>query len=91
MRQAFHELVIATRGRGLVEITGAVEQWITANHFRDGLLTLHLRQHAFYLCAIHVDFRLDPLQLPEIQIHLRFVEPEPKAVIRNGKLIWIQL
>ena len=43
MIQAFHELVIATRGRGLVEFTDEVENWIAENHFRDGLLTLHLR------------------------------------------------
>ena len=43
MRQSFHELVIATRGRGLIEFTEAVEKWITDNQFRDGLLTLHLR------------------------------------------------
>lgn len=43
MRQSFHELVIATRRRGLVEFTGEVEKWIATNHFRDGLLTLHLR------------------------------------------------
>jgi len=42
-RQSFHELVLATRGRGLIEFTDAVEQWIAGNHFRDGLLTLHLR------------------------------------------------
>jgi hypothetical protein len=43
MRQSFHELVIATRGRGLVEFTGVVAQWIAENNFRDGLVTLHLR------------------------------------------------
>ena len=42
-RQAFHELTIATCGRGLVEFTDAVEQWIAENKFRDGLITLHLR------------------------------------------------
>jgi len=42
-RQSFHELVIPTRGRGLVEFTAAVEKWITENKFRDGLITLHLR------------------------------------------------
>ncbi len=42
-RQAFHELNLPTRGRGLVEFTGAVEQWIRQNDFRDGLVTLHLR------------------------------------------------
>ena len=43
MRQASHELVVATRGRGLVEITRGVEQWISQNKFREGLLTAHLR------------------------------------------------
>ena|SRR5215831_17842260 len=43
MRQSFHELVIPTRSRGLIEFTDAVEQWIADNQFRDGLLTLHLR------------------------------------------------
>jgi len=43
MRQQFHELLIPTRGRGLVDFTTAVEEWIVENEFRDGLLTLHLR------------------------------------------------
>jgi secondary thiamine-phosphate synthase enzyme len=43
LRQAFHELTIATRGRGLREFTDDVAHWITENRFRDGLLTLHLR------------------------------------------------
>ena len=43
MNQGFHELTISTRRRGLVEFTDEVERWIAENHFRDGLLTLHLR------------------------------------------------
>lgn len=43
LRQSFHELVIATCGRGLVEFTAVVEKWIAENKFRNGLLTLHLR------------------------------------------------
>src|SRR5436190_931680 len=42
-RQSFHELVIATRSRGLTDFTDEVEKWIAKNQFRDGLLTLHLR------------------------------------------------
>ncbi len=42
-RQSFHELAIATRGRGLYEFTDEVEKWIQQNKFRDGLLTLHLQ------------------------------------------------
>ena len=43
MRQSFHEILISTSGRGLIEFTAAVEKWIAENKFRDGLLTLHLK------------------------------------------------
>ena len=42
-RQSFHELSLPTRGRGHYEFTDEVEQWVAANKFRDGLLTLYLR------------------------------------------------
>src|SRR5208337_4745127 len=43
LRQAFHELTLSTRGRGLSEFTRDVEKWIEQNGFKDGLLTLHLQ------------------------------------------------
>ncbi|MGA3284397.1 MAG: secondary thiamine-phosphate synthase enzyme YjbQ [Verrucomicrobiota bacterium] len=43
LRQAFHELTVATRGRGFYEFTREVERWVDENKFKDGLLTLHLR------------------------------------------------
>jgi secondary thiamine-phosphate synthase enzyme len=43
MRQIFHELLIPTRGRGLHDFTLEIEKWISANGFRNGLLTAHLR------------------------------------------------
>src|ERR1041385_4346867 len=43
MRQAFHELTIATHGRALYEFTDAVGDWIAKNHCKNGLVTLHLR------------------------------------------------
>ena len=43
LRQAFHELTIPTRGRGLCEFTREVEKWVDQNQFQDGLLTIHLR------------------------------------------------
>jgi secondary thiamine-phosphate synthase enzyme len=42
-RQAFHELTLATRGRGLYDFTDEVEAWIAKGKFQNGLLTLHLR------------------------------------------------
>jgi secondary thiamine-phosphate synthase enzyme len=43
LRQSFHELTIATRGRGLYEFTDDVAGWATRNNFKNGLVTLHLR------------------------------------------------
>src|ERR1700686_751075 len=43
LRQAFHELTLSTRGRGLWEFTRDLEGWVNGNKFRDGLLTLHLQ------------------------------------------------
>src|SRR5215469_14533101 len=42
-RQSFHEVAIATRGRGLYEFTDEVQAWIRQNKFREGLLTIHLQ------------------------------------------------
>jgi secondary thiamine-phosphate synthase enzyme len=43
LRQFFHELTVATRGRGLYEFTRDVEKWVAQNEFNDGLLTVHLQ------------------------------------------------
>jgi len=43
MKQTFHELALATRGRGFYEFTGDLAAWVAASGIRNGLLTLHLR------------------------------------------------
>lgn len=43
LRQSFHELTIATQGRGLYDFTDEVEAWVVKGKFQDGLVTLHLR------------------------------------------------
>ena len=43
MRQALHHLRVATRGRGLTEITGAVKEWAAMQGIETGLLTLFCR------------------------------------------------
>ncbi len=42
-RQAFHEVTLSTRGRGLYEFTSQVTGWVSRNGFQTGLVTLHLR------------------------------------------------
>ncbi len=43
LRQAFQELMIPTRGRGLYEFTEEIAAWISKNGFKSGLVTLLLR------------------------------------------------
>lgn len=43
LQQSFHELTIATRGRGLYDFTDEVESWLGECGFKNGLVTLHLR------------------------------------------------
>ena len=43
LRQSFHELNLATSGRGLYDFTDEVAAWIAKGDFRNGLVTLHLR------------------------------------------------
>src|SRR6266576_116443 len=43
LRQAQHEFTVATRGRGLYEITDEVAAWVVKSRFKSGLVTLLLR------------------------------------------------
>lgn len=43
MRQAVTSLRVTTRGKGLFEITGEVEDWLAKQEVRTGLLTLFIR------------------------------------------------
>jgi thiamine phosphate synthase YjbQ (UPF0047 family) len=43
MRQAQHQLSIATNGKGLVEITAPVKAWVAEQGIATGLLTLYCR------------------------------------------------
>ena len=43
MRQAQHQLSIATSGKGLVEITREVKRWVAVQGIATGLLTLYCR------------------------------------------------
>jgi len=43
LRQAVHEIRIATRGRGFYEFTDEVAAWVAQHRFQTGLLTLQVR------------------------------------------------
>ena len=43
MRQAFDELKVSTRGKGLYDITRDVRKWVNAQKLQNGLLTVFIQ------------------------------------------------
>ena len=67
------EIVVHTRGPGLVEITGEVEAWLGGRGGRDGLLTLFVRHTS---CSLLIQENADPDVRRDLQAWLaRLVPP----------------
>src|SRR5579863_10637707 len=73
MRQAFQELIISTRGRGLTDFTRPVEKWVGENKFSDGLLTLHLRHTS---ASLLIQENADPDVRKDLEAFFERLVPE---------------
>jgi secondary thiamine-phosphate synthase enzyme len=73
LRQAFCELTLSTRGRGLYEFTREVEQWAGENKFKDGLLTLHLRHTS---ASLLIQENADPDVRRDLEAFFRRLVPD---------------
>jgi len=80
LRQFFHELTIATRGRGLHEFTRDVERWIGANQFKHGLLTLHLRHTS---ASLLIQENADPAVQRDLEAFFRRLVPDGDPLFRH--------
>jgi secondary thiamine-phosphate synthase enzyme len=76
-RQSFHELTIATRGRGLYEFTRDVEKWLSQNKFNDGLLTVHL-QHTS--ASLLIQENADPDVRRDLEAFFKRLVPDGDAL-----------
>ncbi len=77
MRQAFHELTVSTRGRGLYDFTLEVGKWINANRFQDGLLTLHLRHTS---ASLLIQENADPDVRRDLEAFFKRLVPDGDAL-----------
>jgi secondary thiamine-phosphate synthase enzyme len=80
LRQSFHELTIATRGRGLYDFTREVEKWIAQNKFNDGLLTLHL-QHTS--ASLLIQENADPDVRRDLEAFFKRLVPDGDALFMH--------
>jgi secondary thiamine-phosphate synthase enzyme len=83
MRQVFHEIVLTTRGRGLIEFTREVEKWIAQNKFQNGLLTLFLRHTS---ASLLIQENADPDVRRDLETFFaRLVPDGDKIFIHNAE------
>ncbi len=73
MQQAVHPLRVATRGRGLIEITGAVRDWIDAQEIDTGLLTLFCRHTS---ASLVIQENADPDVRADLEAFFEKIAPE---------------
>jgi secondary thiamine-phosphate synthase enzyme len=77
LRQSFHELTIATRGRGLYEFTRDVEKWLAQIQCDDGLLTIHL-QHTS--ASLLIQENADPDVRRDLEAFFQRLVPDGDAL-----------
>jgi len=80
LRQSFHELTIATRGRGLYEFTSGVESWLAQNNFTAGLLTLLVRHTS---ASLLVQENADPDVRRDLEAFFQRLVPDGDALFRH--------
>jgi len=73
MKQMQHTLTVRCRGRGAVNITRDIQQWISQNEIETGLLTLFV-QHTS--CSLMVQENADPDVLHDMEAFLSKLIPD---------------
>lgn len=80
MRQLSETLVVATRGRGLIEITGKVSARVTASGVSDGLLTLFVRHTS---ASLLIQENADPAVLRDLERFFARLVPDGDALFEH--------
>ena len=80
IRQRTHELTVATRGKGLYEMTGGVLEWVRASGIGEGLLTLHI-QHTS--ASLVIQENADPDVQGDLERFFSRLVPEGDRIWRH--------
>ncbi|MDR5739767.1 MULTISPECIES: secondary thiamine-phosphate synthase enzyme YjbQ [unclassified Caballeronia] len=73
MKQAMHHLRLATRSRGLHEVTRDIDRWIDMQDIRSGLLTVFCRHTS---ASLLIQENADPDVRADLERYFETVAPE---------------
>jgi secondary thiamine-phosphate synthase enzyme len=82
MRQAFHQLRVLTRGKGLVEFTQLVRDWLKQEDANAGLLTLFCRHTS---ASLLVQENADPDVRADLERFFERIAPEDGDYIHDAE------
>ena len=80
MRQAFHEIAVTTRGKGLYAFTQQVRNWVQASGIRQGLLTLYIRHTS---ASLLIQENYDPTVQTDLARFLSRLVPEGDPIYEH--------
>jgi secondary thiamine-phosphate synthase enzyme len=80
MAIATHKLTVATRGKGLYEITREIAQWITRAPLKEGLLTVFV-QHTS--ASLLIQENADPDVVHDLNVFFSRMAPEDNRLYRH--------
>jgi secondary thiamine-phosphate synthase enzyme len=81
MRQGQGEIEIATRGKGLVDITSRVAGWLARQGIGSGLLTIFIRHTS---ASLTIQENADPDVLADLEAHLGRAVPEDRSLYAHS-------
>ena len=82
MRQSVHSIEVATRGRGLVEITREVAGWIGRQGISEGLLTLFCRHTS---ASLLIQENADPDVRTDLEAFFERIAPEGGDYVHDAE------
>jgi secondary thiamine-phosphate synthase enzyme len=80
MRQAFHEIIVSTHGKGLYAFTAKVRDWVLASGIRQGLLTLYIRHTS---ASLLIQENYDPTVQTDLERFLSRLVPEGDPIYEH--------
>jgi secondary thiamine-phosphate synthase enzyme len=82
MQQFLHTLQIATRGKGLVEITAEIRRWVEAQRIGTGLLTVFCRHTS---ASLLIQENADPDVRADLEAYFERIAPEGDGYIHDSE------
>jgi len=80
MRQAFQEISVPTRGKGLYAFTPQVRAWVQGSGIREGLLTLYLRHTS---ASLLIQENYDPTVQTDLERFFARLVPEGDPIYEH--------